>query len=173
MAQADRMAPKSELMTYTGVAPGNEHNFLFMHSTNGVCTAVHVIFDECNFPRCLKNKRNPLEIPQGAVPPPKETSRPGNNPDDIDNDSMDHDHGYPKHLAKDDNSKQEAPEPPEDELHQQQTPPPRTPPPVPPPALRMPSPARNLPPLMPPHPGRAECHQNMQRSMVNLPNRPQ
>jgi len=34
------MAPKSELMTYIGVAPGNEHNFLFMHSTNAVFVEV-------------------------------------------------------------------------------------------------------------------------------------
>ena len=111
------MAPKSELMTYIGVAPGNERNFLFMRSTNAVFTAAHAIFDERDFPRCPKNKRNPLEIPQGVVPPSKETSRPGNNPDDIDDDSMDHDHGYPKRPAKDDDPKQEAPEAPEDELH--------------------------------------------------------
>jgi len=35
-ARANKMAPKSELMTYIGVAPGNEHNFLFMCSTNAV-----------------------------------------------------------------------------------------------------------------------------------------
>ena len=122
-AQTDKMAPKSELMTYIGVAPGNECNFLFMRFTNAVFTATHAIFNERDFPRCLKNKRNPLEIPQGAVPPTKETSRPGNNPDDVNNDSMDHDHGYPKqHPAKDNNPKQEAPEAPEDELPQQ-TPP--------------------------------------------------
>ena len=170
-AQADKMAPKLELMTYIGVAPGNECNFLFMHSTNAVFTATHVIFDEHDFPRCLKNKCNPLEIPQGVVPPFKGTSRPGNNPDDIDNDSMDHDHGYPKHPAKDDDSKKEAPEAPEDELPQQT--PPRTPSPVPPPAPRTPSLARNPPPLALPHPGKAEHHQNTQRPMVNLPNRPQ
>ena len=116
-AQADKMAPKSELMTYIGVAPGNERNFLFMRSTNTVFTAAHAIFDEHDFPRCLKNKRNPLEIPQGAVPPTKETSQLGNNPNDVNDDSMDHDHGYPKCPAKDDNPKQEAPEAPEDELH--------------------------------------------------------
>ena len=73
-ARADKMAPKSELMTYIGVAPGNEHNFLFMPSTNRVFTAAHAIFDERDIPRCPKNKRNPLEIPQGVVPPSKETS---------------------------------------------------------------------------------------------------
>ena len=73
-AQANKMAPKSELMTYIGVAPGNEHNFLFMRSTNAVLTATHAIFDECDFPCCPKNKCNPLKIPQGAVPPTKKTS---------------------------------------------------------------------------------------------------
>ena len=86
---------------------------------------------------------------------------------------MDHDHGYPKRPAKDDDPKQEAPKAPEDELHRQQTPPPRTPSPVPPPAPRTPSLARNPPPPAPPRPGRAERHQNAQRPMVNLPNRPQ
>ena len=95
-AQADKMAPKSELMTYISVAPGNECNFVLMHSTNTVFTAAHAIFDERNFPWCPKNKRKPLKIPQGAVPPTKETSRPGNNPNDIDNNTADHDHGYPK-----------------------------------------------------------------------------
>ena len=93
-AQADKMAPKSELMTYISVAPGNERNFLFMCSTNAVFTATHMIFDERDFPRCPKNKRNPLEIPQGAVPPTKDTSRPGNNPNNVDNNTADHDHGY-------------------------------------------------------------------------------
>ena len=173
MARDNKMAPKSELMTYIGVAPGNERNFLFMCSTNTVFTAAHAIFDERDFPRCPKNKHNPLEIPQGAVPPTKVTSRPGNNPNDVDDDSMDHDHGYPKHPAEDDDPKQEAPEAPEDELHQQQTPPPRTPSPVPQPALRTPSPVRNPPPPAPPCPGQAEHRQNMQRPLVNLPNRPQ
>ena len=171
-ARDNKMALKSELMTYIGVAPGNEQNFLFMRSTNAIFTATHVIFNERDFHCCPKNKHNPLEIPQGTVPPPKATSQPGNNPDDVDDDSIDHDHGYPKHPAKDDNPKQEAPNAPEDELHQQQTPP-HTPSPVPPPAPRMPSPARNPPPLAPPHPGRAECCQNAQRPLVNLPNHPQ
>ena len=46
MARANKMAPKLELMTYIGVAPGNEHNFLFMCSTNTVFTAAHTVFDE-------------------------------------------------------------------------------------------------------------------------------
>ena len=61
MARADKMAPKSELMTYIGVAPGNERNFLFMCSTNTVFTATHAIFNEHNFPHCPKNKCNPLD----------------------------------------------------------------------------------------------------------------
>jgi len=44
-SQANKMALKSELMTYIGVAPGNECNFLFMHSTNAMFTAAHTIFD--------------------------------------------------------------------------------------------------------------------------------
>ena len=67
-----KMAPKSELMTYIGIAPGNEHNFLFMHFTNTVFTTTHAIFNEHDFPCCLRNKCNPLETPQDAVPPSKE-----------------------------------------------------------------------------------------------------
>ena len=46
MARANKMAPKSELMTYISVAPGNECNFLYMCSTNAVFTAAHAIFDK-------------------------------------------------------------------------------------------------------------------------------
>ena len=68
-ARANKMAPKSELMTYIGVAPGNERNFLFMRSTNAVFTAAHAVFDERHFPRCPKNRREPLENPLGGVIP--------------------------------------------------------------------------------------------------------
>ena len=53
--QANKMAPKSELMVYIGVAPGNESNFLFMRSLNNVLfTSAHVLFDEACFPCCAK-----------------------------------------------------------------------------------------------------------------------
>ena len=39
MARADKMTPKSQLMMYIDVAPGNEHNFLFMCFTNVLFTA--------------------------------------------------------------------------------------------------------------------------------------
>ena len=49
------MAPKSELMVYIGVAPGNKSNFLFMRSPNNVLfTSAHVLFNEAHFPRCAK-----------------------------------------------------------------------------------------------------------------------
>ena len=46
LARVNKMAPKSELMTYISVVPGNECNFLFMHFTNAVFTAAHAVFDE-------------------------------------------------------------------------------------------------------------------------------
>ena len=53
--QANKMAPKSELMVYIGVAPGNESNFLFMRSPNNVLfTSAHALFDEACFPCCAK-----------------------------------------------------------------------------------------------------------------------
>ena len=140
-ARANKMAPKLELMTYIGVAPGNEHNFLFMCSTNAVFTAAHAIFDEHHFPRCPKNRCEPLENPLGGVIPKPLTGRPGNTPDEIDgNDDVDHDHGYPHPQAQDDDPKCKESQAPEEEPNQLN--PPRTPSPnVPPPALRTPSPA--------------------------------
>ena len=67
MARANKMAPKSELMTYIGVAPGDECNFLFMCSTNTVFTAAHAVFDEHHFPCCSKSRHEPLENPLGGV----------------------------------------------------------------------------------------------------------
>jgi len=83
MARANKMAPKSELMTYVGVAPGNEHNFLFMRSTNAVFTAAHAVFDKRHFPHCPKNRREPLKNPFRRANPKPTTDQPGNPPDDI------------------------------------------------------------------------------------------
>ena len=96
MARANKMAPKSELMTYISVATGNECNFLFMRSTNAVFTAAHTIFDERHFPHCPKNRHEPLENPLGGVIPKPPTGQPGNTPDDINgDDNVEHNHGYP------------------------------------------------------------------------------
>jgi len=152
MARANKMAPKLELMTYVGVAPGNECNFLFMRSTNAVFTAAHAIFDKRHFPRCPKNRRKPLENPFGRANPKPTTDRPGNPPDDIDSDDhVEHDHGYPHPQAQDDDPKREELQAPEEEPIQPN--PPHMPSPVPPPAPRTPSPARNLPPPAPQRPG--------------------
>jgi len=172
-ARANKMAPKSELMTYVSVAPGNEHNFLFMHSTNAVFTPAHAVFDECHFPHCPKNRHKPLENPFGRANPKPTTDRPGNPPEDIDSDDdVEHDHGYPHPQAQDDDPKRKEPQAPEEEPNQIN--PPCTPSPVPPPAPRTPSPERNLPPLALQRPGRAECHQNAPcPPAVNIPARPQ
>jgi len=173
MARVNKMAPKSELMTYVGVAPGNERNFLFMCSTNAVFTAAHTVFDERHFPRCPKNRHEPLENPFGRANPKPTTDRPGNPPDDIDSDDdVEHNHGYPHPQVQDDDPKREELEAPEEEPNQIN--PPCTPSPVPPPAPRTPSPARNPPPLAPQRPGRAERHQNAPRPpAVNIPACPQ
>ena len=44
--RANKMAPKSELMVYLGVAPGNDANYLFMRSPNKQCI-VHIC--TCHF----------------------------------------------------------------------------------------------------------------------------
>ena len=168
MARANKMAPKSELMTYIGVAPGNECNLLFMRSTNVLFIAAHTIFDEHHFPHCPKNRRDPLENPLGRVIPKPSTSRPGNNPDDSDSDDdVEHDYGFLHRPAQGNDQKCEATTlAPEEEP--QQTPPHTPSPDVP--AL-----ARNQP--MPPstlqHPGPALHRQNAQRPVVNPPACPQ
>ena len=75
---ANKMAPKSELMVYIGVAPGNESNFLFMRSPNNVLfTSAHVLFDEAHFPHCAKPTHTQ---PTAQVAPPvageRESIRP-------------------------------------------------------------------------------------------------
>ena len=142
-ARANKMAPKSELMTYVGVAPGNEHNLLFMCSTNAVFTAAHTVFDECHFPHCPKNRCEPLKNPFGRVNPKPTTDRPGNPPDDINSDEdVEHDHGYPHPQVQDDDPKHEEPKAPEEEPNEPN--PPHMPSPVPPLAPRMPSPASSV-----------------------------
>ena len=65
---ANKMAPKSELMVYIGVAPGNESNFLFMRSSNNVLfTSAHALSDKAHFPRCAKPTRTQ---PTAQVTPP-------------------------------------------------------------------------------------------------------
>ena len=65
---ANKMAPKSELMVYVGVAPGNESNFLFMRSPNNVLfISAHVLFDEAHFPHCAKPTHTQ---PTAQVAPP-------------------------------------------------------------------------------------------------------
>ena len=50
----NKLAPKSKLMVYIGVAPGNKRNYLFMHSSNNVIfMATHVLFD-LHFPKCAQ-----------------------------------------------------------------------------------------------------------------------
>ena len=50
--QANKLAPKSELMTYLGNAPG-AGGFMFMRSPNNVLFySTHCIFDEVLFPKC-------------------------------------------------------------------------------------------------------------------------
>ena len=51
--QANKLAPKLELMVYLDVAPGNNANFLFMHSPNNVLfIAVQAEFPKAQFPKC-------------------------------------------------------------------------------------------------------------------------
>ena len=51
----NKMAPKSELMVYLGIAPDNNKNSLFMHCSNNVkFISSQALFDEQLFPFCDK-----------------------------------------------------------------------------------------------------------------------
>ena len=83
--QANKMAPKSELMVYIGVAPGNESNFLFIRSPNNVLfTSAHALFDEVHFPRCVKPTRT--QPTAQATPPITGEHEPIRPPPPVDND---------------------------------------------------------------------------------------
>ena len=54
--RVNKMSPKSELMTYIGMAPGG-YGWLFMHSPNNIIfTAAQATFDKSLFPKCPRNK---------------------------------------------------------------------------------------------------------------------
>ena len=62
--QANKLAPKLELMVYLGVALGNNANFLFVHSPHNVLfTATHAEFSEVQFPKCDKPVKWPTQVP--------------------------------------------------------------------------------------------------------------
>ena len=73
-------------MVYIGVAPGNEQNYLFMHSPNNVIfMAAHALFDELYFPKCAQrtsagpeshNQSDRQPTPEDIVrlPPPSSDS---------------------------------------------------------------------------------------------------
>ena len=51
--QTNKLALKSKLMIYLGVAIGNECNHIFMWSPNNIIfTSAHALFDEAMFPHC-------------------------------------------------------------------------------------------------------------------------
>ena len=65
--RANKMAPKSVLMVYLGIAPGKDANYLFMRSPNNVLfISAHTIFDEMQFPCCAIKCTQPAAQP---VPP--------------------------------------------------------------------------------------------------------
>ena len=49
--RTNKQAPRGELMTFLGIAPG-EKGWIFMNSKNATIVAAHAVFDEKLFPRC-------------------------------------------------------------------------------------------------------------------------
>jgi hypothetical protein len=73
----NKLAPKSELMTYIGVAPDGHGNRFMRSPNNVVFTSSHAIFEETLFPKCTHEKCGSRRLP---ILPPTDTS---NNEDDI------------------------------------------------------------------------------------------
>ena len=69
--RTDKLAPKSELMVYLGVAPGNDANYLFMCSPNNVLfTAAQADFSEVQFPKCDRPVKRPTQVPADILAEP-------------------------------------------------------------------------------------------------------
>jgi len=59
--RANKLSPKSELMTFLGYHDGHESNMMFMRAPNNIIfTAATALFDECLFPKCAKHKVPPV-----------------------------------------------------------------------------------------------------------------
>ena len=68
--RTDKLAPKSELMTYLGIAPGVK-GWKFMRGPNNIIfTAANAIFDEEMFPKCPQAVRRPITRLQSNAPSP-------------------------------------------------------------------------------------------------------
>ena len=67
---ANKLSPKSKLMTYLGTAPGGK-GWIFMHAPNNIFfTAAQAIFDESMFLKCPALKVQPSTRLQTPAPPP-------------------------------------------------------------------------------------------------------
>jgi len=66
--RANKLAPKSEMMTYLGNAPG-ANGFVFMRSPNNVLFySTHAVFDEAMFPKCPTMVRRPNTVIYDKAP---------------------------------------------------------------------------------------------------------
>ncbi len=60
----NKLAPKSELMIYLGVAPGDHGNIFMCLPNNVLYTSAHALFDESMCPKCAdRNKRLLTHLP--------------------------------------------------------------------------------------------------------------
>jgi len=58
--QANKLSPKSELMTFLGYHDGHESNMFMCAPNNIIFTAAMALFDEHLFPKCAKHKVPPV-----------------------------------------------------------------------------------------------------------------
>ncbi|KAI0314291.1 hypothetical protein OF83DRAFT_1064095 [Amylostereum chailletii] len=66
-ARKNKMSPKSELMTYLGIAPGGHGNIFLRTPNNTVFTSAHALFDETLFPKCpTATKHCSTQLPSNA-----------------------------------------------------------------------------------------------------------
>ena len=140
----DKLDPKSQLMIYLGIAPGNEHNSIFMHPNNSLHTSAHAIFDENLFPCCSGARPHKPISDKPSYPhqhPPKEA--PASN-DDLD-DFPDFSHTHKKiKIPEQAPSLDSEPEP-------EREPSPAPPPPPPPITPPRHTPQLDVPPALPRH----------------------
>ena len=67
--RVNKLAPKSEVMTYLGNAPG-ANGFVFMRGPNNILYyTMHCIFDESMCPKCPKQAKTPSTRLHGRAPP--------------------------------------------------------------------------------------------------------
>ena len=137
--RSNKLAPKSELMTYLGNAPGGKGWHFIRAPNNLIFTSAHAIFDKTLFPKCPLTVRQPnTRVHTPALEPSRALC--SDEPSTCRKDH--HCHCPPKVDEDEDFSPESQPPPKTGEGTQRErapTPPPSCPPTTPPQSLTLPS----------------------------------